>query len=72
MIEKVAFTEFLSVSVVVIAMVAPDSFVSSLPDVLIPTATLRTLEDHDRVLHVVPLSVVATNSGEETERFFSS
>ena len=51
-------------------MAAPDSFVSSLPDVLIPTATLRALEDHDRVLHVVPLSVVATSSGEETERFF--
>jgi hypothetical protein len=51
-------------------MAAPDPFVSSLPDAPIPTATLRTLEDHDRVLHVVPLSVVATNSGEETERFF--
>ena len=50
-------------------MAPPGSFVSSLPDAPIPTAKLRALEEHDRVLHVVPLSVVETSSGEETERF---
>lgn len=50
-------------------MVSPDSFVSSLPDAPIQTAKLRALEEHARVLHVVPLSVVETSSGEATESF---
>lgn len=51
-------------------MAPPGSFVSSLPNSPIPTVKLRALEEHDRVLHVVPLSVVETSSGEATERFF--